>query len=435
MPQQPTFQPPFELADPRKRIEDLKTKSLVIGGRVDALREALMKKFSLEYSNPDDAADHVISELLGFSVEVQFGVYASLDSELKSCVGFEEVEIQETIQNLVYEINDTSLDRMNVSKEREELLEKFKKNLTPKTGGELTPTDEAFVMSAQTQISEKLSLKSEELSKLEIDRGHLSARIAVFYLHGIGVERNYECAETLFVNAVKQGYPPEELIKQGSDECQLIVAQKEARLGGSSYRGDDKRNLEKDVTHAIFHSAKALFYGGVSNNVIKILTEEPQVDETTWRLEQSTPLTCDEILEVFEGMSKHPDTKAKLTGCDEKFAARLVETSKEKLSLEDVEKISKKLSEISGDEKGESVSMKKIGEIMKEKKREKDGIKSSDQVVDWACKTPSTSCRVSYVARLIELGKNLVQAVGSAVESFVDRVSGRSKLGHDDRGR
>ena len=129
MPHQPTFQLPFDLADPRKRIADLKQKSPTIGGRIDALREALMKKFPSEYSNPDDAADHVISELLGFSVEVQFGVHASSDSELKACVGFEETEIQKTIQNLVYEINDISIDRITASKERETLLTEFRKNL------------------------------------------------------------------------------------------------------------------------------------------------------------------------------------------------------------------------------------------------------------------------------------------------------------------
>ena len=93
------------------------------------MRKALMKKFPSEYSNPDDAADHVISELLGFSDEVQFGVHASFDSELKACVGFEETEIQETIQNLVYEINDISIDRITVSKDRDVLLEEFRKNL------------------------------------------------------------------------------------------------------------------------------------------------------------------------------------------------------------------------------------------------------------------------------------------------------------------
>lgn len=248
----------------------------------------------------------------------------------------------------------------------------------------------------------------------------------MFYLHGIGVDQNFDHAESFFVNATKQGYPPEELIKQGSEVCELLVAQKEADLGKSSYKGN-KKGLEKDVTRAIFHCAKALFYGGVNDKIIKILTEEPEVDETTWRLEHSTPLSCDEILEVFEGMSKHPDTKEKLTGRDEKFSARLVETSKENLSLEDVEKISKKLSEISGDEKGESVSIRKIGEIMEEKKLEKSGVQSSDQIADWDCKTPSTSCHVSYVARLMELGKNLVKAAGSVVQSFVDRVSSRSK--------
>jgi hypothetical protein len=392
-----------------------------------------MKKFPSEYSNPEDAADHVISELLGFSVEVQLGVHASFDSELKACVDFEETEIQKTIQNLVYEINDISIDRITASKKRETLLTKFRENLKSVDEAEKLGSSgsAAQLMQTQKKISEELSLKSEELSKLEIDRGHLSARVAVFYLHGIGFNKNVDHAESFFVNATKQGYPPEELIKQGSEECEFLAAQKEANLGRSSYEGN-KKGLEKDVTRAIFHCAKALFYGGVNDKIIKILTEEPRVDETTWCLEQSTPLSCDEILEVFEGMSQHPGTKAKLTGRDEKFSARLVETSKENLSLEDVERISKKLSEISGDEKGESVSMKKIGEIMGEKKREKNGVKFFSQLVDWACKTPSTSCHASYAARLMELGKNLVKAVGSAVESFADRISNKLKSVRDD---
>ncbi len=85
MPHQPTFQPPFDLADPRKKIEDLKQKSPVIGGRIDALRKALMKKFPSEYSNPDDAADHVISELLGFSVEVQLVSLEGISCLKKGC--------------------------------------------------------------------------------------------------------------------------------------------------------------------------------------------------------------------------------------------------------------------------------------------------------------------------------------------------------------
>lgn len=430
MPQQPSFESPFELDAPRKRIEDLKIKSPIIGKRIDAVREVLVQKFLTEYSNPDDAADHVISELLGFSVEVQPGVYTSHDVKLESVIP-EGPEIKSAIQRFVWEINDVLFDRREISRDRDELLKEFRENLQEDGKARMEAKVDEELIKIQEKISEKLRLKSEELSKHEIDNGHLAARLAVFYLNGIGFDKNLNFAETLFLEANKQGYPPEELIKQGSEGCKRIAAKKEFRLGNSSYKGDEE-GLEKDVAHAILHFARALSYGGVNNKIIGVLTGEPEVDETSWRLEQSTPLTCDEILEVFDGMSKHPNTHAKLVGSDEKFSARLVETSKQDLSLEDVEKISKKLSEIRGDEKGESVSMKRIGEIMEEKKREKDAAQPASQIVDWDCKTPSTSCHVSYAARLMELGKNLVKAIGSTIESFVDRVLSRSNSSRGD---
>jgi hypothetical protein len=437
MPQQPSFESPFELGAPRKRIEDLKIKSPIIGKRIDAVREVLVQKFLTEYSNPDDAADHVISELLGFSVEVQPGVYTSHDVKLESVIP-EGPEIKSAIQRFVWEINDVLFDRREISRDRDKLLKEFRGNLQEegKARMEAEKAERPYIVDVkliqiQEEISEELRLKSEELSKHEIDNGHLAARLAVFYLNGIGFDKNLDFAETLFLEANEQGYPPEELIKQGSERCKMIAANKEFRLGKSSHKGD-KKGLEKDVAHAILHFARVLSYGGANNKIIEVLTMEPEVDETSWRLEYSTPLTCDEILEVFEGMSKCEDTRTKLTGFSEKFAARLVETSKQDLSLEDVEKISKKLSEISGDEKGKSVSMKRIGKIMEEKKREKDVVQPASQIVDWDCKTPSTSCHVSYAARLMELGKNLVKAIGSTIESFVDRVLSRSNSSRGD---
>ncbi len=224
------FELTFDLEGPRERIEALKRiYPTIVGNKIDGLRAALMNKYSSEYSNPDDAADHVISELLGFSVEVDSGeyVYKSHDLDLKCCrTDLQDEGIQKGIQGLVSALNSVT-----------KLVEDFylkQAALNPRGTGEITDSGsrsfpagkkskffiDSFRDLEEGTISEQaalagLNLFDEEAQDARFRRkdrkfveqnasllqelvsentrritGHLYTRLAVLSHHEIGIKRN-----------------------------------------------------------------------------------------------------------------------------------------------------------------------------------------------------------------------------------------------------
>lgn len=196
------FQIPFSLENAREGITLVAENDAEIAAQIELLRKSISEKTAAQYTNPQDYADFVIAEILGFNIgNPSTALY--LQSDYSSSQGKKLSEtIPPEIRELTTHLVTTIVRRVEEEKEIDE---------------------------------------DDTLFQLYI---HLRHRAAICYESGIGVPANQSKADAWFDIAAKAGHP----------QAQYVVAQKYKTSDKAMYFGLLDIASESGFPPAIFEA-------------------------------------------------------------------------------------------------------------------------------------------------------------------------------------